>query len=63
MLSTVSFQAYIIAKKEIKMLERKFVYIGECCFIRVYGPPKQAKPQLKVFLRKSLNFRTKRENF
>ena len=37
-----AFHEYITAEKDIKMLEQKFVYVGECCLIRVW-------PQIFVY--------------
>ena len=41
-----------------------FVYVGECCVIRAWPQilKKWEKPHLKLFLRKSFDFRIKMEN-
>ena len=57
---------------EIKMFELEGLFMwGEMLFyastasdfVSEYDPLKRAKPHLKVFLRKFLNFRTIEENF
>ena len=52
-----------MAEKEIKTLELETLFMSVNAVLCEYGPKKWAKPHLKVFLRKSLNFRTKTENF
>ena len=59
----IAVQEFITAAKEIKMLEQEILFVLVNAVLYEYGPKKLAKPNLKVFLRKSLNFRTKIENF
>ena len=58
----------IIAKKEIKMLELEtlFMLVNDNLYeyglrfcLYEHGPPKWVKPHVKLFLRKSLNFKIK----
>ena len=45
------------------MLELETLFMLVNAVLYKYGPKKWAKPHSKVFLRKSLSFRTKIENF
>ena len=73
MLSFVCFsRIYIIPEKEIKMPELETLFVlmnavlheyGPRFCLYEYGPQKWAIPHSKEFLRKSLNFRPKVENF
>ena len=55
MLSSVRFQEYIIAEKEITMLERNIVYVDECFFLRVW-PSKIGKAPFKSIFEKIFKF-------
>ena len=50
-------QEYIIAEKKIKMVEVKTLFMLVNAVVYEYGLKKWAKPNLKVFLRKSYNFK------
>ena len=50
-------------KLKIKILEQETLFMLVNAVSYECGPKKWAKPNLKVFLRKSLNFTTKIENF
>ena len=55
-------QEYIIAEKEIKMLELENLFMLVNAVLYGYGPSKWEKLNLKVFLKKSWSFRNKIEN-
>ena len=46
---------YIIAMKEIEMLEQETLFIGECCFIRVW-PQKISKAPCKSIFEQIFKF-------
>ena len=59
MLSSVCFSRYIVAENEIETLELETSFVLVNAVLCEYGSKKWAKPHLKEFLRKILNFRTK----
>ena len=63
MLSFEVFKNILSERKKLKCWNWKLRLCWWMLFYRSMAPQKLTKPQLKVFLRKSLNFKTKLDNF